>query len=134
MARLDDSYRVPLYRSMILDAEGKSEQADDCRRKMERDFPNDWLVSLSLGDVAADCQRYDEAIAYYRKALAQQKAPRYADACESIAQICEIRGDFGGAIAAYEEELELFRTEWGFSEGETADQIRREIERLKKLP
>ena len=133
MARLDSSYRVPLYRSMILDAEGKSEQAEDCRRKMERDFPNDWLVSLSLGDVAADRQRYDEAIAYYRKALKQQKAPRYTDACESIAQICEIRGDFGGAIAAYEEELELFRTEWGFSEGETADQIRREIERLKKL-
>ena len=33
----------------------------------------------------------------------------------------------------YEEELELFRTEWNFSEGETADKLRREIDRLRKL-
>ena len=133
MEKIDDSYRVLLYRSLILDAQGRKEEADACRAEMERGFTDEWLVSLSLGDVAADGQRYDEAIAYYRKALDQQKAPRYTDACESIAQVCEIRGDISGAINAYEEELELFRTEWSFTEGETADKVRREIDRLRKL-
>lgn len=133
MEKIDASYRVPLYRSLILDAEGKQAEAAGCLSKMEREFPDEWLVSLSLGDLAAGRQRYDEAITYYRKALTQQKAPRFADAYDSIAQVCELRGDISGAINAYEEELELFRTEWNFSEGETADKLRREIDRLRKL-
>ena len=58
--------------------------------------------------------------------------PRYVDGLESIAQICELQGDICGAIAAYEEELEVFRKEWNFTTGETADVVHREIARLKK--
>ena len=131
MERVDSSYRVLLYRGLILQAEGNEAAAQACWSEMEQQHAEEWLVSLSLGDSAAARQRYDEAIAYYRRALSQQSAPRYVDACESIAQVCEIRRDYAGAIAAYEEELTIFRTEWGFTEGESADCVRREIERLK---
>ena len=66
-----------------------------------------------------------------RKALAVGKPPRYVDPIISIAQILELQGDFAGAIAAREEELEMYKTEWNFTEGETADAVRRDIARLK---
>ena len=47
-----------------------------------------------------------------RKALAVGQPPRYVDPIISIAQILELQGDFAGAIAAREEELEMYKTEW----------------------
>lgn len=38
---------------------------------MEERFPDEWLVSLSLGDLAAELQDYDAAERYYRRALTQ---------------------------------------------------------------
>lgn len=52
MACVDDSYRVPLYRGKILRAEGRMEEARACWAEMEAGFPDEWLVSLSLGDLA----------------------------------------------------------------------------------
>lgn len=131
MAKVDHSFRVPLYRGILLRAAGRFEEAERCLSEMEEQYADDWMVSLSLGDLAAERQQYDTAIAYYRRALTQQEKPRYADSYESIAQIYIIQKNYEGAIAAYEEELELFRNEWGFTEGESADKIRREITRLK---
>lgn len=128
MARVDDSYRVPLYRGKILRAEGRMEEARACWAEMEERFPDEWLVSLSLGDLAAELQDYDAAERYYRRALTQQAPPRYVDALESLAILRELRGD----IAAREEQLELYRTEWSFTEGETADSVRRDIARLRE--
>ena len=68
-----------------------------------------------------------------RKALAVAKPHRYVDPIISIAQILEIQSDYAGAIAAREEELEITKTEWNISDGETVDEIRRDIDRLKKL-
>lgn len=132
LARVDDSWCVPVYRGQILRAAGKLSEAEACWRDVEQKYPDEWCVSLSLGDFAADAQDYDAAIAYYRKALAQQKAPRYVDGYESIAQIYEICGNYTAAIETYEEELAVFRTEWDSSEGETVDCVRREIARLKR--
>lgn len=132
MARVDDSYRVPLYRGKILRAEGRLDEARACWAEMEERFPDEWLVSLSLGDLAAELQDYDAAERYYRRALTQQAPPRYVDALESLAILRELRGDPAGAIAAREEQLELYRTEWSFTEGETADSVRRDIARLRE--
>lgn len=98
MARVDDSYRVPLYRGKILRAEGRMEEARACWAEMEERFPDEWLVSLSLGDLAAELQDYDAAERYYRRALTQQAPPRYVDALESLAILRELRGDTAGAI------------------------------------
>ena len=85
-----------------------------------------------MADYLAREGRYGESIQWHRKALAIGKPPRYVNPIISIAQILELQGDYAGAIAAREEELEITKTEWNISDGETVDEIRRDIDRLKK--
>lgn len=132
-ARIDRSYRIPMYEGKLLWAAGDREVAMAVWDKMLRDFAEDWGAWMNMGDVMARCARFEEAKAYYREGLKHMQAPRFVDSLECIAQICEIQGDCTGAIAALEEELALFASDWNFTTGETADTVRREIERLKKL-
>lgn len=132
-AQVDHSYRTPLYEGKLLWAAGKQDEAMVVWGRMQEEFADEWCVWLSMGDVMARSGCYEQAKQFYRKALDTMAAPRFVDGLESIAQICELQGDYAGAIAAYEEELELFDKEWHFTTGETADVVRRQIERLKKL-
>lgn len=126
------TYCTPMFQGKILWAAGKHAEAKQVWAQMQEEFPHEWGMWLSMGDSSAQAGDYEEAKAYYRKALEIQKPPRYVDALESIAQICEIQGDYAGAISALQEELELDEKEWHFTTGETADMVRREIARLKK--
>ena len=131
-SRVDHSYRTPLYEGKILWRAGEQAAAMEVWTRMQRDYPDEWCVWLSMGDVMAQSGEYDKAKDYYRKALDTMAPPRFVDGLESIAQICELQDDIPGAIAALEEELTVFAQEWHFTTGETADVVRREIARLKK--
>ncbi len=131
LAKIDGTFRTSLYRGLILWHQGKRSEAHAVWDKMLAEFENDWLVWFSLGDVAAMELRYEDAAAMYRKGIEVQEYPRYVDGFESIAQICEVSGDYAAAIAALEEELEVLKTDWDTTKGETADSVRREIRRLK---
>ncbi|MCR4805652.1 MAG: helix-turn-helix domain-containing protein [Clostridia bacterium] len=131
LAKIDGTFRTSLYRGLILWHQGKRPEAHAVWDKMLAEFENDWLVWFSLGDVAAMELRYEDAAAMYRKGIEVQEHPRYVDGFESIAQICEVCGDYAAAIAALEEELEVLKTDWDTTKGETADSVRREIRRLK---
>ena len=133
-AQVDHTYRTPLYKGKILWESGDQNGAMKIWEQMQHDFPDEWCVWLSMGDVMARSSNYEDAKRYYRKALNTMAPPRYVDGLESIAQICELQSDIPGAIAALEEELVIFKSEWNFTTGETADVVRREIARLKKLP
>ena len=132
LAAINKTYRVPLYQGMIAWQEGLREKAFEIWAQMEKDFPEDWCVWHHIGDYLVHSGRMDEAMTYYRKALEVQKAPRLLDPCEAMAQLCEIRGDHKGAIAALKEQLELMEEEWHITEGESVDAISREIARLEK--
>ena len=131
-ARIDNSFRVPMFEGKILWGSGDRNGALAVWEQMLQCFPDEWAAWMTMGDFMARCARYEDAKAYYRKSLEIMKPPRYVDSLECIAQICEIQGDYTGAIAALEEELELDASDWNFTTGETADVVRREIERLKK--
>lgn len=130
---VDDTFRVPMYQGLICWYRGDREGAFAHWDRMVEDFPDDWRVYLTMGDQLARCGRYEEAKAYYRRALETQQTPRFCDPFDSIAQVCELQGDIPGAIAAFQEELELQKTEWNVTTGETSDSIRRNIARLEKL-
>ena len=132
-AKVDHTYRTPLYEGKILWESGKQDDAMKVWNRMQEAFSDEWCVWLGMGDVMAKSGRYEEAKANYRKALDTMAPPRFVDGLESIAQICELQADYAGAVAALEEELEVFEKEWNFSTGETADKVRREIARLRKL-
>ncbi len=131
-AQIDHSYRTPMYEGKLLWCAGERDAAMAVWQKMQQDFPGEWCVWLSMGDVMARSADYEQAKQFYRKALETMAPPRFVDGLESIAQICELQGDIPGAIAAYQEELEIFDKEWHFTTGETADIVRREIARLEK--
>ena len=132
LERIDQSYRLPLYRGHIAWARGDRETAQTIWDQMCRDFPDEWAVWLSMGDVRARTGRFDEAVADFRRSMELQKAPRYVDGLESIALAKELTGDIPGAIAALEEEIKLLADEWDTATGETVDKVRREMDRLRK--
>lgn len=131
-AAMDKTYRVSLYKGKILWAAGQREEAFATWKEMESEFPEEWCVYHNIADYLFRSGRVDGAEKYYRKALNIQKAPRYTDPIEALAQYYEMKGDYISAIRAWEEELEIFEKEWNFSTGETADTVRREIARLEK--
>lgn len=129
--KLDDSYRTPLYQGKILWQSGQREEAFQCWEQMEQNFPDEWCVYHNIADYLLRASRYSEVEKYYRTAINIQKAPRYTDPFEALAQFYEMQGNYSAAISVLEELLDVFDKEWHFTEGETADFIRREISRLK---
>ena len=130
-ASLDIGFREPLYRGQILWAEGRHEEAMALWQRMSEEWPDNWCVWLWMGDVMVRCGRYEQAKAHYRRALETQSSPRYTDGTTSIAHVCEIQGDWLGAIAAHEEEMEILRSEWDTETGEQIDYHHRQIARLR---
>ena len=132
LAAIDDSYRVELYRGKVAWQEGKRTEAFAFFEEMERKFPEEWCVYHNLGDYLLRDGQDDKVAAYYRKAIDVQNAPRFTDPFDALAQFYERIGDYRAAISVLEEQLTVFETEWHFTEGETADFVRREIQRLEQ--
>ncbi len=133
MEPVDGTFRTPLYRGLIAQAAGDREGAMAIWEQMCRDWPGEWSVWWSMGDVMARAGRYGEAKENYRRAFELQPEPKYVDSLESIAQVCQLEGDIPGAVAALEEEAALLAEQWDTRTGETVDKVRREINRLKAL-
>lgn len=133
MDRLEHSHRTDLYAGYIAKTEGDLPRALQCWQHMAEEFPDDWMVYFGLADCMAELCRYEESIAYNKKALDMQPHPKYTDAPEAMAQIAEIRGDYAEAIAMREKCIEICRDDWGLTEGEIVDFHRREIARLREL-
>lgn len=131
MRALDNDFRVPLYDGLIFFYQGDREKAREIWTQMEADFPDEWMVAWNRGEQMAMERRYDEAIAYFRKALDVQKAPRWTDPLESIAHVCKFTGNRTMAIEALEEEIRIVNTEWDTHTGETVDRLRRMIRQLQ---
>lgn len=130
-SRIDNSYRILLYRCLISLYRGKMQDVLSDVHEMEHRYPEQWLMYLSLGDVMVKLGRKEEAKIYYRKYIDNQKPPRYTDSLTSIAQLCEIQGDYQGAIEAIKEEIQILASDWNTNSGETVDQHFRNINRLE---
>ena len=131
-AQIDHSYRVDLYRGMIAWQRGEREKAFSIWTQMETDYPDEWCVYHHIGDYLVRSGRYEEGMAYYRKALDVQKEPPMVDPLQAMAQLCEIRGDIPGAIAVRREEADRIENQWHIS-GEELDTVIRDIQRLEKM-
>ena len=131
LERMDDSFRVPMYRYQIALAAGEKDEAEMYLSKLEELENQEWCLAVTLGDIYTQRQEYDRAIEWYRRGQEMQPAPRYTDSAVSIAHICEIRGDKAGAIAAYREQLRLMREDWGIVSGEACEEVERAIQKLQ---
>ena len=132
LAQINDSYRVLLYRGMIAWQRGERAKAFEIWADMERKYPDEWCVWHNIGDYLARSGCFDEAMDYYRKALDVQKEPPMLDPLQAMAQLCEIRKDIAGALAARREEADRIENQWKIT-GEELDCVLRDIERLERL-
>ena len=133
MSAVDNSCRVPFYMGRIAWARGEHEKAELIWQKMLLDYSSDWLSYANMADAMAYACRYDEAIAYYKKAFELQPSPKFCDAQITAAHIYEIQGNYAAAITSYYEQLEVLKTEWNITEGREVDLICKEIHRLQNL-
>jgi transcriptional regulator with XRE-family HTH domain len=80
---------------------------------------------------ARNCE-YEEAIACYEAADAaeEEEKPRFTDALEGIALICEITGEYEKAAAVYDRILCNLRAEGGFTEDTVVEDTRQKRDRL----
>ncbi len=130
-SQIDHTYRADLYRGMIAWQKANREEAFKIWHRMEQQFPEEWCVLHDIGDYLVRSGRYDEGMAYYRRAMDVQKSPPLVDPLQAMAQLCEIRGDICGAIKAKREEAACIENEWHIS-GEELDAVYRDILRLEK--
>lgn len=105
MAVLDESRRVPFCQGRIARVRGEHQRAEAIWKKMLSDYGNDWLAYANMADAMACSCRYDEAIAYYKKAFELQPSPKFCDAQITAAHIYEIQGNYDAAIASRHEQL-----------------------------
>ena len=131
LAKMDHTFRVPMYRYLIFRAAGETEKAEQQLREMEAMEGQEWCRDVTLGDIYTLRQEYDKAIKWYRKGQEKQPSPKFTDSAASIAHICEIRGDRAGAVSAYREVLRLQQEEWGIISGEEREAVERAIHRLQ---
>ena len=131
LARIDSSFRTPMYRYLIALAAGEKDESEKQKRELEALADSEWCCALTLGDICTQRQEYDEAVAWYRRGQELQPSPKFTDSATSIAHICEIRGDREGAIEAYREVLRLLKEDWGIVSGEEREAVERAIRKLQ---
>ena len=131
LEQIDGTFRTSMYRCLIAQAAGEREETDRLLLALEAMEGQDWSWALTVGDLFTQRQEYDKAVSWYRRAQEMQPAPKFVDSAESIAHICEIRGDRAGAADAYREQLRMLEEDWGIVSGEEHAKIERAIQKLQ---
>ncbi len=132
MRNVEYTYHYEMYMGYICQAECDLPGALDWWQKMTAHAPEKWQVWHEYGSIMAKLARYEEAEAAYRKCMPMRPKPRFTDCEDALSQLCLLRGDIDGAIEMQQQMLALMREDWT-TEGESVDQILREIQRLESL-
>ena len=132
MRAVEYSYHYEMYMGHICQMEGNMPGAMEWWEKMKNHSPEKYQVWFEYGSILAKLGKYEEAIAYFKKAQPMRPTPRFTDCEDALSQIYEILGDIDGAIAAQKDMLQIVREDWT-TEGESIDYILREIQRLEAL-
>lgn len=132
MNRLGESYHSDLYLGMILEKEGRLEEAAACWEGMTEKYPDNWLSWFARADRMARRSACPEAVSLYEKALELSPRPRFTDPVNAIAQLYEIQGQYEKAVEFYQKEIEIVREDWNETQGEAIDEPLRNISRLKE--
>ncbi|MBQ8782582.1 MAG: helix-turn-helix domain-containing protein [Clostridia bacterium] len=121
---------VFVFDAMILRREGKAEELKTLLENMIQKFNNSWYTWAIVADFEADDCNYENAISCYRKSFSLQPKPRYTDSLIAIAHIYEIEHKYEKAISAYQEIIELLKTDWNTTFGATVSEYQQKIDEL----
>lgn len=128
------AYKIMVCEGKIAMAQHNTSLAKEIYTKLEKDFPDNGDAMFAIANYYADICEYDKAISYYSKSFEldkiQQKKPLYIDALQGIALIYEIQEKYDAAIKTYDEILQVYREEHGWTEGEPVRVIIAKKQRL----
>ena len=130
MRSKQETYHHLYYQGEISLRAGNHKMAEAFWQEMIHRYTDNWHVWMVRGDQLAKQARYPEAIEAFRHACSLQQAPRMTDPLDSIAQICMLTSDHQGAKEAYEQIVDILRTDWGIDEGETIEGYLQNIAQL----
>ncbi len=132
MKQVEHTYHYEMYMGNICKEECDLPGALEWWKKMTEHSPENWIVWAQYADCMAKLCRYEDAIAYYQKAMPMRPKPRFTDCEEAVAHIYEIQGNYAAAIEMNRQLLQVIREDWT-TEGEAVDYRLREISRLEEL-
>lgn len=132
MKAVEHSYHYEMYMGYICQAECDLSQAMSWWQEMTERYPEKWQVWFEYGSIMAKLGRYDEAMVNFQKAMPLRTKPRFIDCEDAVSQLSLIKGDISGAIVMQKQMLTIMKEDWT-TEGESVDQINREINRLEAM-
>ncbi len=132
MRDVEYTFHYEMYMGYICQADCDLSAALAWWQKMTENWSDNWMVWAEYGSIMAKLSRYEEAEVFYRKCMPMRSRPRFTDCEDAVAQLCLLRGDIDGAIEMQQQMLALMREDWT-TEGESVDQILREIKRLEAM-
>ncbi len=132
LEKFECGYILTVQKIKIALAQQEIDKAKELWEQMGAEYPDNFTVWQWIGDFQTQIGSYAEAKISYKRSISLLKPPRYNDPIIALALVCEMDGDYAGAIEARKLELEISETEWDSTTGESVDIIRREIARLEK--
>ncbi len=116
------------YRAQIALARFDEKTADGIMERLVAEHPDDSACLFETAQYFAGKCGYDKAIEYYERSFENEKRrPRYTDELHGIADIYEIRGEFGKAAETYGRIADLLRTEWGMTEETELKEVKKRM-------
>lgn len=126
------SHQMLVYSGDVAYGHGDLEEAKKLWNRAVEEYSDRWQAYCDRADRMKKIGFIEEAIADYEKCFAMQKAPRLTDGLYSLAQLHESKGDIKAAIHDRERIIDVLAQDYNTTSGESVDEHRREIERLKK--
>ena len=122
-----------VFEAMLLRREGKISECEMLLQNMSKQFSQSWYTWSIIADFKADDCKYEEAILCYKKSFELQPSPKYTDALEAVAHICEIQEDYKEAILTYQNIIELLKNDWNLNFGATVNKYQQKIDNLNAI-
>ena len=125
-------FLIPIYRAHIALAEYDVVRADRIMEQALGEYSeNSGFLFETAQYYARKCE-YEKAIEYYNASYDSEAGskPRFIDALQGIAVICEVLGDCRKAAETYDRILDNLRNEWGMTDETAVRDAEREKSRL----
>ena len=126
---------IEAYRAHIALARFDKPAADAVIEAALAKYPGDWAMLFEAAQYYAGTCDYDKAIECYEASYQSEEnhKPRFRDALEGIAMICEIKGEYQKAAETYERILDNLKTEWGMTDELDVINAQAEHDRLSRM-
>lgn len=108
---------IRVYPAYIALARFDEPKANALMDQLLADHPDDDGALFEMAQFYAMKCDYPKAIECYERSFdVDKRRPRFMDALQGIADICEIKGDYKKAAETYDRIIDLLENEWGLTE------------------